>query len=186
MKRFLQSFHNTNYRPYFEKKVHTLDFVKIFCQPNEKSLAHLLHRTEAHRQIEVHHWDVFKKIFLNQISFMLLAQRHPRLFHRPNFPVVLPLPLEDLLDLPSGGVPRTAAPRLPIRRIRLMDDLLFDLFLALQHPVISLCRGDAPGVDIRVKLYVLGIFDGHFFTCFRGNFLRYSKLAFIVSPVRHR
>lgn len=86
---------------------------------------------------------MLEKILLNKLTLIVAVAAHPRLFHRPNFPVVLPLPLEDLLDLPSGGVSDTASSGLAVWRMRLVDDLLFDLSLALKHAVVSFCCGNA-------------------------------------------
>jgi len=97
------------------------------------------------------------------------------MFHRPDLPIVLPLPLKDLLDLLSGGVSSTVPPRLPVRRMRLMDDFLFNFSLPLQHPVIPLCCSNAPGIHVRVKLYVLGLLDGHFFHLLSGQFFKIFK-----------
>ena len=100
-----------------------------------------------------------EKVLFNELTFIIAVATHPRLLHRPDLPVIFSLPLENLLDLSGSRITRSISPRLPIWRMRFVDDLLFNLFLPLQHAVVSFRRGDAPGVDIRVKLYVLGILD---------------------------
>lgn len=73
-----------------------------------------------------------EKVLLNKLTLIIAIAAHPRLFHRSDLLVIFSLPLKDLLDLSGSRVPpRTAAPRLPIRRMRLVDDFLFDLSLPL-------------------------------------------------------
>ena len=72
-----------------------------------------------------------EKVLLNKLTLIIAIAAHPRLFHRSDLLVIFSLPLKDLLDLSGSRVPRTAAPRLPIRRMRLVDDFLFDLSVPL-------------------------------------------------------
>lgn len=72
-----------------------------------------------------------EKVLLNKLTLIIAIAAHPRLFHRSDLLVIFSLPLKDLLDLSGSRVPRIAAPRLPIRRMRLVDDFLFDLSLPL-------------------------------------------------------